>query len=159
VTEPQTLVKRTCGDRADAVPLFRVYDANAGDHFYTTSVAQRNNAITNLAYSDEGIAGYVFPTQELHTVPLYRLWSRRATDHFYTISTAQRDSAVANKGYVDEGIAAYVYPDTECGGDPFYRSYNPELLDHFYTVREAEWDRSSTIGWNKEGIAAYIFAT
>jgi hypothetical protein len=38
------------------IPKFAKY----GDHFYTIDAAERQNAIANLGYADEGIAGYVF---------------------------------------------------------------------------------------------------
>ncbi|WAS90194.1 hypothetical protein [Nannocystis punicea] len=47
-TDPQ------CG----AVPLFRLY--GAGDHFYTTSEAERDNAVAMYGYQYEAVAGYVW---------------------------------------------------------------------------------------------------
>lgn len=44
----------------NAIPLFRVYSEAAENHFYTISGAERDNAINNLGYRDEGIAGYVW---------------------------------------------------------------------------------------------------
>ena len=49
----------SCG----SVPLFRMFSPKAGDHFYTTNAAEKNNAITSLGYVDEGIAAYVNPSQ------------------------------------------------------------------------------------------------
>lgn len=48
-TDPQ------CG----AVPLFRLYGNS--DHFYTTSEAERDNAVAMYGYKYESIAGYVWP--------------------------------------------------------------------------------------------------
>ena len=45
----------------NSVPLFRTYNAKVGDHFYTTSAPERDNAITRLNFVDEGIVGYVNP--------------------------------------------------------------------------------------------------
>lgn len=47
-TDPQ------CG----AVPLFRLY--GAGDHFYTTSEAERDGAVAMYGYQYEAVAGYVW---------------------------------------------------------------------------------------------------
>ena len=44
-----------------AVPLYRVYQGSSNDHFYTTSVAERDSALRS-GYANEGIAGYVWPT-------------------------------------------------------------------------------------------------
>jgi 2,5-diketo-D-gluconate reductase B len=44
-------------------PLLRVFNPTSGDHFYTTSVAERDNAVANGGYRDEGVACHVFPSQ------------------------------------------------------------------------------------------------
>lgn len=44
--------------RCGAVPLYRLQAG--GNHFYTTSVAERDNAISTFGYALEGIAGHVW---------------------------------------------------------------------------------------------------
>ncbi|KAL2826750.1 hypothetical protein BJY01DRAFT_255899 [Aspergillus pseudoustus] len=43
--------------------LYRTYNGQITDHFYTVSAPERDNAVQSLGYSDEGVAGYVFPPQ------------------------------------------------------------------------------------------------
>ena len=43
-----------------AIPLHRLYNGTTGDHFYTTSEGERDNAIAAYGYSSEGIAAYVW---------------------------------------------------------------------------------------------------
>jgi hypothetical protein len=38
-----------------------MYSPSATDHFYTTNPAERDNAIDNLGYNNEGIAAWVLP--------------------------------------------------------------------------------------------------
>ena len=47
-------------DRCGAIPLYRVYAPASDDHFYTISLAERDNAIAMYGYQDQGITGYVF---------------------------------------------------------------------------------------------------
>lgn len=46
----------TCG----AIPLYRAFSGAAGNHFYTVSAPERDNAVANLGYVDEGVAGWVW---------------------------------------------------------------------------------------------------
>lgn len=102
-------VLQSPGANANGIPLYRTYSTSGTDHFYTTNAAERDSAIANLGYSDEGITAYVYPSALCGTVPLFRTYSPGDIDHFYTTNAAERDNAVKNLGYVDEGIAAYVY--------------------------------------------------
>jgi hypothetical protein len=43
-----------------STPLFRLFSSAAGNHFYTISASERDNAIANFGYADEGIAGHVW---------------------------------------------------------------------------------------------------
>jgi hypothetical protein len=45
----------SCG----SIPLYRVYHPGTGDHFYTTSAAERDSALRG-GYVNEGAAGYVW---------------------------------------------------------------------------------------------------
>ena len=45
---------------AGRVPLYRLHNKGAHDHYYTTSTYQREDAARN-GWTNEGIAGYIFP--------------------------------------------------------------------------------------------------
>jgi hypothetical protein len=104
---------------ADSVPatgatstaLLRMYRPASGDHLYTISVGERDNAVGEFGYVDEGVACQVFATAGPGTTALLRVYNEASGDHFYTISVAERDNAVAADGYVDEGVACHVYPN------------------------------------------------
>ena len=99
----------------------RSTNVGVGDHFYTTSAAERDNAIANVGYTDEGTACYVFNSQAQGTTPLFRLLNPNNGDHFYTTSAAERDNAIANISYIYEGIACYVFGWFVQDTTPLYR--------------------------------------
>ena len=130
------------------------------DHFYTTSAAERDNAMFAFGYTDEGVACYVFDAQAPGTAPLYRLWNPSNGDHFYTTSAAKRDNAISAFGYTDEGVACYVFDAQAPGTAPLYRLWNPSNGDHFYTTSAAERDNAiAAFGYTDEGVACYVFDT
>ena len=56
-TTPTTTTTTTT--QPTTTPLLREFSPGSGDHFYTTSVAERDKAVANLGYVDEGIACHV----------------------------------------------------------------------------------------------------
>ncbi|KAF8067862.1 hypothetical protein FPV67DRAFT_1449463 [Lyophyllum atratum] len=92
----------------DTVPLFRLYAIGLTDHFYTTSMEERDNAIKRLGYHLEGTLGYVRTSDGPGLVPLYRLFNAPAADHYYTSSEQEREDASRN-GWAEEGVVGYVY--------------------------------------------------
>ena len=60
---PETIVGYISAvpDNCASQPLYRTRNGSSGAHFYTTSANERDNAVNNLGYVDEGIAGYIWP--------------------------------------------------------------------------------------------------
>ena len=110
-TAPATTTAPTTTTGTTTAPLLRAYSSASGDHFYTTSAAERDNAVATLGYLSEGVACHVFPAAGAGTTPLLRAYSSASGDHFYTTSAAERDNAVATLGYLNEGVACHVYPE------------------------------------------------
>ena len=70
-----------------------------GDHFYTTSQPEHDNAVRSLGYVADGTACFVLPPVLADRSPLFRLFNQNSGDHFYTTSSGERDNAVAQAGY------------------------------------------------------------
>ena len=136
--------------------LFRLYQPNAHDYFYTTSAGETRHAIANLGFKDQGIACYVFAKAESNTSPLYRLYKPDPYAHFYTRHAAERAKALHDFGFKDQGIACYAYETRQAGTFPFYRLFRN--TSHLYTLSETEYNNDLGKGWTNEGIACYAYA-
>jgi hypothetical protein len=123
---------------AGRVPLHRLFNASNGDHFYTTSDAERDNAIAKFGYVSENEACFVPAAAAAGTTALHRLLNNTNGDHFYTTSIAERDNAIAQFGYHSEGIACQVRTSPATGTTPLFRLWNASNGDHFYTTSTTE---------------------
>lgn len=129
--------------------MFRLYNPNSGEHFYTGSVFEGNHLV-DVGWNYEGY-GWIAPNEG---APVYRLYNENAGDHHYTLSAKEKDFLVS-EGWKYEGIAWYSSTtDTE---KPLYRLYNPNATSgsHHYTLSKSERDHLESQGWQYEGISWY----
>jgi Repeat of unknown function (DUF5648) len=137
--------------------------ASYGHHLYTISNGERDRALNQLCFLDEGVACYVFDAPQtvqtmasVQTRELYRLFNPGNGDHFYTADATERDNA-ANNGYQLEGVAGYLFDSQVSGTVPLYRLLNLGNGDHFYTADATESDNAANNGYQLEGVAGYLF--
>ena len=130
-------------------PMYRLYNPNSGEHFYTSNPAERSNLIS-IGWNDEGIGWYA-PSHS--NTPVYRLYNPNAGEHHYTTSLAERDNLLS-LGWNDEGIGWY---SDDYERVPLYRQYNPNEFanNHNYTTSRAENDWLVSLGWQAEDIGWY----
>ena len=74
----------------DTATMYRLYNPNSGEHFYTASTVERD-AVIAAGWNDEGI-GWTAPTQGIR---VYRLYNSYAGEHHYTSSEVERDAPVS----------------------------------------------------------------
>ena len=131
------------------IPMYRVYNPNSGEHFYTASEGEKTHLVA-VGWKDEGIGWYA-PMESAE--PVYRLYNANAGDHHYTMSAGEKDMLVS-VGWSYEGIGWYSDPAKSV---PLYRQYNPNAKagSHNYTTNKAENDMLVRIGWRAEGIGWY----
>ena len=143
------------GANMNLVPLYRMF--GQGDHFYTTSEAEKNSVARAGVYKDEGTEGYLAVSEAPGTTEFYRMVMNRggAVDHFYTTSAGERQSALSS-GYRDEGVAGYIAQSQEPGTVPLFRLLGPQG-DHFYTTSESERRSAISKGYKDEGVAGYVW--
>lgn len=138
-----------------SVPMYRLYNRNTGEHFYTASAVERDACIRS-GWVSEGI-GWNAPMAS--STPVYRLYNShvRGGDHHYTTSAVERDSLIA-AGWTYEGIGWY---SGNSGGVPIYRQYNPNAATgtHNYTTSVVERTSILSAGWRDEGVGWYGVGT
>lgn len=129
--------------------MFRLYNPNSGEHFYTAS-SNEGNTLINLGWRYEGVA-WIAPTRS--STPVYRLYNPNAGDHHYTVDSHEKD-VLASLGWRYEGIG---WHSNDSRSVPLYRLYNPNARAgaHHYTRDSHEKDVLASIGWRYEGVGWY----
>jgi hypothetical protein len=136
------------------IALFRLWNAGAnGDHFYTTSLADRDRAI-EAGYTLERVECAVPTFTGYGATPFYRVLAKNG-HHFYTTDASDRNALVA-AGATDEGIACSVLAANYEGTLPLYRFYNQTLGDYLYSIDTNNLTTPPS-GYVKEGIAGYVY--
>lgn len=130
--------------------MYRLYNPNSGEHFYTASVGERSD----LVYAGWHYEGIAWKAPKTSGAPVYRLYS--GTDHHYTLDSKERDWLVT-QGWKYEGVGWY---SDEAKGTVLYRLFNPNVQptapcnnsgSHHYTTDASERDRLVSVGWIYEG--------
>jgi subtilisin family serine protease len=140
------------------VAMYRMYNPNSGEHFYTASAVERTSLVAS-GWHYEGV-GWTAPRSS--NTPVYRLYS--GTDHHYTTSTSERDW-LRSVGWSYEGIGWY---SDDARGVALWRLYNPNVDptatrnnsgSHHYTTSAAERDHLARVGWRREDVGWYGLAS
>lgn len=71
--------------------MYRLYNPNSGEHFYTKDAKEKNDLI-DCGWNFEG-NGWKAPSTS--NTPVYRLYNPIAGEHHYTMDAAERDMLVS----------------------------------------------------------------
>lgn len=129
-----------------AVALYRVYNPNSGEHFYTQDTNERKHLVS-VGWRDEGIA-WLAPNAGQ---AVYRVYNPNSGDHHYTTDTNEV-SHLVSVGWRNEGQRFY-----SGNKKSIYRVYNPnaKVGTHHYTFDQNEKQVLVNKGWRDEGIGFY----
>ena len=133
------------------VPVYRMYNPNSGEHFYTVSDKERDNLIS-VGWIYEAESSFTVPGESSDTLPVYRFYNPNGNSHHFTIDKEEA-MLIKAAGWIDEGISFYAYRNDSKLGIPLYRAYNPNDGHHNFTTDKAEQDFIVSFGWRDEGIA------
>lgn len=131
---------------ASSIAMYRLYNHNSGEHFYTKDTNERDHLVS-VGWKYEGI-GWSAPTSGK---PVYRLYNQNGGEHHYTVDNNEKNHLV-RLGWKDEGVGWY-----SGGNVPVYREYNPNARanNHNYTPNKNEHNHLIALGWRNENIGWY----
>lgn len=144
-------------------PLYKSYNAESNDNFYTVSEWEHQYSIWAHGYSGQPVVVYLEKKQQPNTKPFMRFYNHIPySDHFYTTSDAERDIVLAN-GFTYEGIEGYIYEIRVPGTVALHRfarfdGYTGDLV-HTYEIDEGgflQW-WLPYLGWQYDGVAGYVY--
>ncbi len=133
-----------------SVDMFRLYNPNTGEHFYTGNLSEKDSLI-NEGWNYEGVA---WNAPDFSLTPVYRLYDKNAGTHRYTMDEDKRDGFIA-EGWSDEGIGWYSDGNETI---PVFGLYNKNALQagaYHFTADTSERDNLIELGWRDEGIGWY----
>lgn len=95
----------TANPDSTLLPVFRLYNFQTGEHYYTTDTNEKNFLTSivppsdprygTIGWRDEGVEGYTPNTNSSGTQLVYRLYNTISGEHFYARSAAERDAILA----------------------------------------------------------------
>ncbi|EME8127634.1 FIVAR domain-containing protein [Enterococcus faecium] len=147
-----SLVLATKADAASTVVMYRLYNPDNHEHFYTSSAKERDHLVKIKWGKYEGPA-WDAPVETGNLV--YRLYNKGLRDHHYTASWDEVKWLTNNYGWTYEGPAWRSAPKND---KPIYRLFLKGVTSgsHHYT---ASWDEvkwlTTSYGWKYEGVGWY----
>ena len=94
-----------------AVPYYRLYDTTTTWHHWTTDANEYYTLGLFGWWSQEGVDGYILPTQAPGTIQLYRLnYAFIPTLHHWTIDQNEYTTLICCYGWAGEGGSGFVIP-------------------------------------------------
>ena len=129
--------------------MFRMYNPNTGEHFYTGSEVEKGNLVA-VGWQYEGV-GFTFPANT--GAPVHRLFQPSTGEHLYTMDEDEKAKLMAD-GWNYEGIAFNSAYDTEAVQ---HRLHNPNATvgAYHFTFSEEEKQNLINVGWEYQGIGWY----
>ncbi|WP_417118303.1 L,D-transpeptidase family protein [Olsenella phocaeensis] len=132
--------------------VYRMYNPNSGEHFYTVQLPEAKHLL-QVGWRWEGV-GWVAPATS--GTPVYRLYNPNAGDHHYTTSVEERDHLV-ELGWNNEPVGWYSEESSNSKG--MLREYNPNAKSgaHNFTTSREEHDYLVGLGWRDESGEGYAW--
>jgi hypothetical protein len=129
--------------------MYRLYNPNTGEHFYTESYNEAHSLAQN-GWNYEGLGW----TAASSGAPVYRVYNPNAKggDHYYTKSLGEAQALITLGWKWDNGGKPVFYSG---GATVVYVAYNPNAQSgaHNYTTNNSEQNHLLSLGWKYGAIA------
>ncbi|MEY8515248.1 hypothetical protein [Lactococcus taiwanensis] len=143
ISKDESSAPNTTDQASTIVEVYRLYNANTGEHFYTKNSAERAN-LKRVGWRDEGL-GWNSATSGK---AVYRVYNPNAKggDHYYTMSKWEAQQLVDKGWHWDNNGAPAFYSN---GSKNLYVAYNPNATSgaHNYTTSSYEQNYLLKNGW------------
>jgi|GEM_PF-507293 len=150
-----TVVKAATTEPVATTNVYRLYNQNTGEHFYTTSAGERDSLVKS-GWTYERV-GWVAPAKS--NAPVYRVYNPNSEggDHYYTMSLFEANSLVSQGWRWDNKGQPAFYSG---GNVKTYVAYNPNAKSgsHNYTTDMSEQSNLLSVGWLYGAVAWYAMA-
>ncbi|MCK2053175.1 matrixin family metalloprotease [Methylobacterium sp. 37f] len=143
--------------QAEVTAVHRFYDTKTGDHFYTTSGAEKAQILQTLPWFTYEGTPWATPSQGADTIDVFRFFDTGTTAHFFTTSVGERDQIIkTNPSYKYEGVAFEAYADASAPGTvTLERFFNTKTGQHHFAGNAEEAaginQGAAGAGWIDEG--------
>ena len=74
-----------------ALPVYRLYNANTGEHYYTISEGEKD-ILVDAGLIVEGNEGFMYPTKVGNSTEIFKLYNTNSGAHIYSESPRYRDA-------------------------------------------------------------------
>lgn len=126
-----------------SVNVYRLYNRNTSDHYFTIDVIERNTLISH-GWVDEGVA---FSVTSDASIPVYSYYNSKTGCHVFSTNDSEKDTLIA-KGYEYEKERFKLDSD---GNVNIYRLRNKSNDKYHLTIDLDEYSRLTRSGWVDAG--------
>lgn len=140
----------------DNTIVYRLFNPNAGVHFYTTDASERDEFIATGNYQSEGESYRSVEPSTEGAEEVFRFFNETTGVHLYTTNEVERDVILDTlPDFTFQGARFSAYETEVEGSIPIYRFFEPSIGVHLYTPSEIERDavQANLPNYNFEGIA------
>lgn len=136
--------------------LYRLYNAGASDHLYTTSTAEKDT-LAGQGWIVENDLGYLYKTGPSNRLALHR-FNHKVRGYFYSHwSNNAINYYLADTNIHYEGAACYIDQDSGGGRVPLYQLYNKSSQKYINTSSVNEKNYLTSHGWTYNAVVGYVY--